>query len=231
MKISKGLLLVGAAVLMAASAMAIPVTCGTGSAANGVDVNPGVGGSQATSTVNNLSIDCTFGGLEFNNFQYSIAGSQGTPSGWNISLAGEGIVNGYVALTFNPSLNGSGNAVSDAHLSFAINGTTYGAYLFDGGPGPSVVAEKVCSASVDVTTGACSGVLLVTSLNASDNQTATASYAASPVVYVWKDIQITNVSGHNSAITEGFAVPEPMTFSLMGAGLLGLGLVRRKLKK
>ncbi|HEY4362854.1 MAG TPA: PEP-CTERM sorting domain-containing protein [Bryobacteraceae bacterium] len=232
MKTNKALLLVGAAILTAASAMAIPSTCAS---LNGADLNPGSLGSQLTSTVTNLSIDCTFNGLEFSNFAYNTASVSGTPSGWNITLVGESLINGYVALTFNPSLNGQNtpNSVQDAHLTFSIGGTTFGALLFNGGPGPSNVGEKICvgATAPDSLTGNCGADTVFGPMSANDNQTSTVAYGSQALVYVWKDIQVTSASGHNSSITEGFAVPEPMTFSMLGIGLLGLGLVRRKLQK
>jgi hypothetical protein len=223
----------GTAILMAASALAVPVACDT---INGADLNPGSGGSKLTSSVTNLSIDCSFDGLEFSNFSYNIATSSGTPSGWDISLIGESMIGDYVALTFNPNLNGSNtaNSVQDAHLTFSVNGTTYGAALYNGGPGPSNVAEKVCvgATAPDSLTGNCGTDTIYGPLAANDNNPlATVAYAPASLVYVWKDIQVTSVSGHNSSITEGFLVPEPMTFSLMGAGLVGLGLLRRRLNK
>jgi hypothetical protein len=59
---------------------------------------------------------------------------------------------------------------------------------------------------------------------------ASASFALTNQIWVIKDIQAPSGAGTSFGFTEGFFIPEPMTFSLIGAGLLVLVAASRRLK-
>jgi hypothetical protein len=67
----------------------------------------------------------------------------------------------------------------------------------------------------------------------SDSKTTVVSSLSAPYT-VSEDVKFTLGAGSSinfSASTFTSAVPEPMTFSLMGAGLLGLGLLRKRISR
>jgi hypothetical protein len=221
-------------VMMAATAGA--TAC---SADGGMDV--ALGGLLAN------SITCTAGGFTFSNFQYSVASGSGTPIITLTNDPGQGtLVGGFWILIFNPNLGGT---ITDLHLAFTVTGPIDGAALTENGIN-SQVQEKNCNGTMDLT-GTCVGTLVwntsdtesegstcvgTTAGSTNGGTTTTCAYPVPPGslagVAVWKDLAVTGSNGHISSMVEGFqGVPEPMTFSLMGAGLLGLGLLRRKLKK
>jgi len=103
-----------------------------------------------------------------------------------------------------------------------------------GGGGNITVTEKVCT--VAFVNNVCNGTTLANIVATSNGSAAFASavFAAQHTpVYILKDIQFNNattseiVNSHLATI----GVPEPMTVSLIGMGLLGLGFVRRARKK
>ena len=96
------------------------------------------------------------------------------------------------------------------------------------------VTEKVCTMAWSG--GVCNGVTLANfSLISSGQGVLTTRMFTQPFsgeVYILKDISYdgaTTSSLLNSHVLG--TVPEPMTLSLMGAGLLGLGLLKRRGRK
>jgi hypothetical protein len=88
----------------------------------------------------------------------------------------------------------------------------------------STVSEGICGSAFNVATGvsACGGNMLNTTvLTASNGGTVYSNVNPATTDFFFKDI-----SG-GSEVTQ-LVAPEPMTLSLMGAGLLGLGIFGRR---
>jgi len=95
-----------------------------------------------------------------------------------------------------------------------------------GTAGTDIVTETICSNPFNGIM--CPGTILNTSpLGSNSGSTATSAVTAAPTDYFFKDD-----SNGSDFFQEVGSVPEPMTLSLMGAGLLGLGLFgRSRLRK
>jgi hypothetical protein len=200
---------------------------------------------------------CTVSGssLLFNNFDVSAsAGFTSATIGISSPSFGTGVFGSDVDLAFQigglsdlppaPVPADVIDATGDIQLSYTVTGGIIGLDMVVQAspvlPGGSLtVSEVACTAAF--VGGACSssdgGVTLANFTIISSGQPASATQLFttpySGEVYILKDLSYdgaTTSSLVNSQIVS--SVPEPMTFSLLGAGLLGLGLVgRRRLQK
>ena len=172
----------------------------------------------------------TCAGLTFSNFL--VTDALNVPAGTSMALVSATFDNvlGIVNLGFNPNLTLQA-LVQDIHFSFQVTG---GVSQIDAalGGSNSGMTERACSSTIDLQGGVCSGglatQLAVITVNSGESVTSSLFARTSPL-YIFKDIN----KGLNSELTsfsESFhtPVPEPMTLSMMGLGLLGLGLARRR---
>jgi hypothetical protein len=177
--------------------------------------------------------------LIFSNFVVSVSGATSVVVGIPASSTG----GGNVDLEFQLSIAGEtvpGSA--DVELSYTVTGGL-------GGIDDNFQASPLGSGgSVTITEIACSVPFLSTGcpLPASDTLanyagvstgqvvSDSATFAAGIVspVYIKKDIDYSDAAMSEFTNSQFTGVPEPMTFSLIGAGLLGLGFMgRRRLGK
>ena len=188
--------------------------------ASGTITSNGLAPSVANSISGGGAICTLADGQEFSNFQeYAAGGFNGNNALLQVSVSGNNLV--FTTL---------GLATEDVNITFqTVNGGVGSAFL-NTGPG-DVVTEFICGAAFTEPGETCNGGNLITSNpnflmsssgNPSGGQFATVAFAAT-------DFFLKDDSG-GSGFTEGFA-PEPMSMSLMGLGLLGIGLAARKFRK
>jgi hypothetical protein len=188
---------------------------------------------------------CTIDGLTFSNFSFSSSGTTMLPA----SSVTVKVINGPTfGFEFDTSMSAGIGQTEDILVSFVVTGAISDLHAsFNGsfsGAGTSSDTETYCE----------NGTLLPPAANCSgQNQTLGQlsltnppfNIAPPPVnflpvlssIAISKDINVTGGSNVDhpgtatiSQITDTFStpVPEPMTLSMMGIGLLGLGLMRRR---
>jgi hypothetical protein len=213
-----------------ASIFALVATASMASAAVASCDNVGV-------PVNVVGLTVTCGGLTFSNFSVVNAANA---AGASIDLISATFVNGTAFLNFNPNMAAAAGSYQDIQLFFTVTGGINQIDLGVGGSRATIV-ETVCSAPYSGA-GICGGTQLSTATVYSNtpNQPIYADpFAFTTPVYIFKDIQVDGrqsaifgapANGALSGFSQSFhtAVPEPMTLSMMGLGLLGLGLARRR---
>jgi PEP-CTERM motif len=127
-----------------------------------------------------------------------------------------------VTFGFNPNLA----AGSDMGLEFRVTGGVSRVGLNYNGTGTGFVNEVVCT--VFMPTGICpaANTLALINVNAAD-ENESASFTSANTIWIFKDLNSGNSPFSEVIQTFQTTTPEPTNFLLMGAGLLGLGILRR----
>jgi hypothetical protein len=170
-----------------------------------------------------LSLACAGSGLTFDNF---------TVTGTNVPTVGISSITfdaatGIVLLDFNPNSNLPGDIILGYRVlgkSDSIDFTVSGRNI--------IFTEESCSVQFCNVQGYTQYAFITNALSNQGSANLANGGANAPFTWIVKDI---NYSTSTSALTHftnshHVPVPEPMTLSMVGAGLLALGLIGRKKK-
>ena len=225
------------AVVTSATASASPCAVGNNLLSQYVS-NPTTAPSGGLSNTGTFS--CQIGSLNFSNFSYLLDAGSFSASPIDVSVESATLSGGEVNLEFDPDLAAS----SSMELEDQVTGGLLGVDLAWNGSGTGFVNEVVCT--VFTMTGICPSTDQLAILNVNSGGAVASAYnggtsstaggiasvvfaAPHSEVWIFKDIGSGNAPF--SEIEQSYLVPEPMTFSLLGVGLLGLGLVGRRRRK
>jgi hypothetical protein len=167
---------------------------------------------------------CELGGLTFSNFSASQIGLGTDPIiAISAGITGHetGVSGSTVQLYFQTNFNLVLDQFRDISFAYTVTGGVIGVDGWMGGAGTRSIAETVYS---DSGHNNVVGVLNLT--GSSPSGEALLSGSASEI-YIVKDITL-GTGATMSEFTQSFETPEPLTFGLIGSGLVLLGLLRRR---
>jgi hypothetical protein len=174
---------------------------------------------------------CEVSGMLFSSFVLGTSGAGTIGPQAVITIFESG---GVVTFNQNPNQGSALNAQTST-LAFNISVVSglpaiIGASSANGGTPASTIRQVVCAGTINFATGACTGTLLQDVTNAGGTFTATQAFAAQTAVNVWRQI-VTPTGNTVTGASFDFQtseVPEPWSLMLVGSGLLGMGLARKR---
>ena len=179
-------------------------------------------------------LSCELGGLTFTNFGASMTGPGApaqiflaTGTGTDPWQTQTGVFGGIVNLFFQTNFNQFPSAFRDILFSFDITNASgiVGIDAWMGGAGTRNITETACADDGCLTHYA---ELLITQDNVQGYEALSGSAST---LYIQKNISLFGADGSPATMSEfsqSFHTPEPMTFVLIGTGLLGLGVLGRR---
>jgi hypothetical protein len=202
--------------LAAALAAASGIAMADPACASGMNII-GIGGPITVTPGQTYSsaFSCQLGASVFSNF--SVVTNTGFPASSTFSLA-LSVNTSADTLDFGITLS----AGEDVRLFYQISPGIPGMIMTVAGSGSTII-ETACDQAF---TGVICGDTPLANFAVSSNKTGAAAFAPAATDFIFKDISAGNgLSDFTQQI-----VPEPMTLTLMGAGLLGLGIFGRRRK-
>jgi hypothetical protein len=194
---------------MASLASATAVNCAT---------NPPIPTGDVTTLG---TVACTGSGESFSNFTVTATGAATV----GLSSMTYNADTGIVLLTFNPTPS---TYPLDIVLGYKITGPINGIDFTVIGTPVSGITFTELACSTQLCNG--EGNVLFGNIGNALGTSDSASFATQSSVWIKKDINFNSSLSRLTDFTDSshVPVPEPMTLSMMGVGLLGLGLMRRR---
>ncbi len=172
---------------------------------------------------------CTVGNLLFSNFVYTGSGLGEGPT----ALTSIILIPGNVRFNMNPN-QGNLSLLQTSTLTFTVSGLDADALIIgtstqSGGTGGATIHQVVCTGAIDIN-GNCTGTVLQDVTNGANGITPTNSFAPQASVNVFRNVITPAGSTFTGGSFDVQATPEPIAFALMGSGLIGLALFRKRRK-
>ena len=171
---------------------------------------------------------CSLGPLYFSNFTATQSGLGEAPIIW-LGTGVSGNLTGFSAnvanLYFNTNFNDTVSTLRIIGFSFQVSGPVDMVDGWLGGSGNRSISEWVCLQQ------GCSEQDAIAALNLTQaNTTGSTGFELVNGIWVSKTMTV-NVGAGLSHFSQSFhTIPEPLAMVLVGSGLLGLGLLRRRLR-